>query len=305
MLLTYVHQKEYTSASYDVAHLYEHLVIHSFYTYLESHQVQPGFIGYVGGETFEKVVFLQASFYNKRIADLYEKFLSKPIVADDSFILHALRELEAEDRVSLTVRDKASFNQQLQSLITTTWIDNNSVISSSMLEVAKLPDSPLETKKIERDFREVLVGIYAENSDLDNNERTLLLRLLAILGDTIHLEMRQKLHCAYVEDPAVMADNEYIGNTYNLRFNKKIPLRTIKNLVEAKLLNMDIDSIMPLINAQFEEYSQRSSWNDKVIDYFRYTGIVTSNAYIASLATPDRIATVISKLKIHVRVTRA
>lgn len=61
---------------------------------------------------------------------------------------------------------------------------------------------------------------------------------------------------------------------------------------------------MPLISSQFNEFAERPTWRSVVIDYYRHTGILTNNAYIASLATPERIDSILSKLKIHVRVMR-
>lgn len=301
MLVTRVYQKEYTAASYDVAHLYEHIVIHSFYKYLESHHIQPGLVGYIGGETFEGIIFLNTTFYDQHVADLYEEFLSKKLEISDALISHTLHELEAEDRINLIMRDKASLDQQLDSLVTASWVNNNLIVSG-ILKTSKLPLSPFETKKVAKDFRTVMVGVYGNNEDLDEDERILLLRLSAILGDILHVEMRQKLETFYVEDSQVMSDNEYIGSTYHFQLANNVSLQTIKNIAEKKLATFDIASSMPFITMQFNEFSKRSSWNDKVIDYYRYTGIITNNPYIASLATPKRTAALISKLKVHVRV---
>jgi len=301
MLVTYVHQKEYAASSYDVAHLYEHIVIHSFYNYLESHHIQPGLVGYIGGETFEGIIFLNTTFYDQRVADLYEEFLSKKLEINDALILHTLRELEAEDKINLIVQDKASFDQQLSSLVMTPWTNNNQT-SSGMLKVPELPVSPFVTKKIAKDFRTVIIGMYGNSEDFDEDEMILLLRLLVIIGDILHIEMRQKLETFYVDDSPVMADNEYTGSTYHFQLAKNVSLQAIKDIIEKKLTTFDIAISMPFITMQFDEFSKRSSWNDKVIDYYRYTGIVTNNAHIASLATPERIMSVVSKLKVHVRV---
>ncbi|HET6747105.1 MAG TPA: hypothetical protein VFH06_03305 [Candidatus Saccharimonadales bacterium] len=58
---------------------------------------------------------------------------------------------------------------------------------------------------------------------------------------------------------------------------------------------------MPSIAAQFEEFADRVTWKAFAIDYYRHTGIVTNTAYIASLATQERISTILPKIKIHVR----
>jgi hypothetical protein len=300
MLFTYVHQKEYTAASHDVAHLYEHFAIHSFYRHLESHGIQPGLIGYVNGDTFEGIIFLHALFYDQHVASLYEKFLSKPLAVDNDLMSHVLCELETEDRINLTFRDTAAFNQQFKSLIAAPWVNNDSM-GSSKLQTTELPASPLETKKKAKDFRDISLGVYAENSGFDDNDRTLFLRLSVIIGDIVHLAVRQKLHSAAFDISPTVADDSYIGNTYKLRLKSEISLALIKTTALDKLRGLDINSAMSLISAHFDEFATHSSWRDVVIDYYRHTGIVTSNAHISSLATPERIAAIISKLKIHAR----
>jgi hypothetical protein len=300
MLSTHLHQKEYVDASYEVARLYEHLVIFSFYKHLESKQIQSELIGRVSGETFDSIIFLNANFYDPKIAYLYEEFLRSPLVIDEQLALRSLRKLEVEDKVKLIARDVSVLNQQLRALISTPWTENTSALTHA-LDNPKLPTSPIEIKKASKDFRNILIGVYAENNELDQDEQVLMLRLSAVIGDIIHFELREQLDCYYLEGSPIMKDEGIIGNTYTYRFNKKVLIKTIEETIETKLQAFDVPSAMPLIELQFNEFASRQSWNNEAVDFCRNTGFVTSNEHIASLATLERVTSVVSKLKIHVK----
>jgi len=83
-----------------------------------------------------------------------------------------------------------------------------------------------------------------------------------------------------------------------------MPLKLIKETAEKALRTIDVPSAMPLVSSQFKEFADRTTWKSVAIDYYRHTGILANNAYIASLATPERIAPILSKLKIRVRAMR-
>jgi len=176
MLFTYVHHKEYSNTSWDVAHLYEHLVTHAFQSYLNSLNIYPGLIGHVSGDTFEHIVFLNATFYNKQVADAYERFLATSILVDIPSIAQILLEIEAEEKVTFTIRDKAKFDEQLRSITTEPWISNDSLASRFVDETAA-PEIVLRAKRTAEEFRDGVVGIYADVDDLDNDEQTLFLRV--------------------------------------------------------------------------------------------------------------------------------
>jgi hypothetical protein len=92
-----------------------------------------------------------------------------------------------------------------------------------------------------------------------------------------------------------------MGNTHHLSFKRNTSLKSIKGVCEVAISNINIESAMPLITAQFEEFANHATWKSFSIEYYRHTGIVTNPAYITSLATPERISAILPKVKIHVR----
>jgi hypothetical protein len=307
MLYTYIHHKEYEGVSQDVAHIYEHLVIYSFHAYLESLGIHPGLIGSVNGNTFEHIVFIHTSFYDKQVADAYEHFLRSPELVDLTLIPRMLLECEAEDKVTFTLQDRDKFNAQLKSLIAMTWVNNDSVVAYSIDETST-PEVVLQTKRAAKDFRNIALGYYVENDALDQDEQTFFLRFSVIVGDIVDFAIRKELHGSYCIDRAPVSidggTSTIMSSGTHLRLKKNVPLKLIKKTAEDALHAIDVKSAMPLIAAQFEEFADRATWRTLAIDYYRYTGILTNTTHISSLATPERVASIISKLKIHVLVMR-
>lgn len=301
MLYTYIHHKEYSGASWDVAHIYEHLVTRSFQSYLESLNIHPGLVGHVSGDTFEHVVFLNATFYDRQIADAYEHFLATPELIDITFVPQALLECETEEKVSFTLQDKAKLDEQLQALITELWTNNDSISQTFINETADAEEI-FQTKRVAKEFRDVNVGIYVDSDDLDEKEQALFLRLSALIGDVIYFALRKKLPGSYyITSSPISKDTAIIGNMHHIRFKRSTSLKSIKGVAETAISDIDVKSVMPLVVAQFEEFADRATWKASVIDYYRHTGIVTNTVYISSLATPERISAILPKIKIHVR----
>lgn len=305
MLYTYIHHKEYKGASWDVAHLYEHLVTISFQSYLESLGMHPGLVGNTSGDTFEQVVFLRATFYDKHVANAYEHFLTAPSLINTSYTPQALAEIETEEQESFSLRNKKEFDAQLALLISSPWVDNSQAKSTEIDESSLLPQSPFATKKSAKDFQDVVVAIYADNSNLDEDEQTLFLRLSAVLNDVISYAIRKEQSGSYhIGLSPISKDDGTMGSTQHIRFKRPVELKRIQEIAEQALHNITKQANMPLIIAHFNEFGGHTTWKNFIIDYYKHTGIVTSNEHIASLATAERTASIIAKLSVHVRLMR-
>lgn len=301
MLYTYIHHKEYKDASWDVAHLYEHLVTRSFQSHLESLGIHPGLIGSVSGDTFEHVIFLQAIFYDKQVAEAYKHFLEMPSLTDSSFIPQMLLEIEIENKEHLNMKDKSELESQLGSLSATPWMNNAAITNRIVDESTTLPDAPFVIKRSAKDFRDIVVSTYAKSDDLDENEQILFLRLSVIIGDIIGYTIRKELPGAYhVGLSPISKVNANMGSAQHIRFPRNVTLRQIQETAEQALLDINVQQAMPLISAQLDEFADRATWRNIVVDYYRHTGVLTNNNHISSLATPERIASIISKLKVYV-----
>lgn len=301
MLYTYIHHKKYSHVSWNVAHLYEHLATRSFQSYVKTLGINPGLIGHVSGETFEHIIFLNATFYDKRVAEAYRDFLSMHDLIDMSSIPQVLLEIEGEEKVILMVKNKTKFDTQLQSLIEQPWVDN-SLILAEVIDESESSEEVFEIKRMANAFRDVVVGVYANVNDLSENEQVLLLRLSVIINDVIEVAIRSKLQGYYLGSYNITKDDSFIGSTQCIRLKKDISLAETKKAAEEALQFINIQSAMPLITAHFREFSDRATWKNVTVDYYRNTGILTNNAHISSLATPALIASTLSKLKIHIRV---
>lgn len=304
MRYSYIHQKEYSETSWDVAHLYEHLFTYAFQSYLQSIGLHPGVSGSISGDTFEHIIFINAIYYDKRVADAYNYFLSTPTLVNTSFTSQALLEIETEEKITLTTKNKARLDAQLHSLILKPWMENTSLPSNTILDtkITSTPEEVFEVNRTAKKYRDVIVGIYADINRLDDSEQVLFLRLSIIIGDIINYAIRSKLHSLYhFGSSPISKDREIMGNMHHFRFSRKVSLKLIKETAEDALHTIDIQSAIPLITAQFDEFANSAVWNSVVVDYYYHTGILTNTKHISSLATPQRVMSILSKIEIHVR----
>ncbi|HUC96233.1 MAG TPA: hypothetical protein VMR16_01030, partial [Candidatus Saccharimonadales bacterium] len=65
MLYTSLIKVDVSDIDWQVAHLFEHMVINSFYQKAVSDNIRTEMLGWVNGETFNEVLFFDIGFYDK------------------------------------------------------------------------------------------------------------------------------------------------------------------------------------------------------------------------------------------------
>src|SRR5690606_8318287 len=103
MVHTRHHHLDIRSVDNDVAHLFEHLIINGFFSYIEKEGYHPAFIGWVTGETFDNILFINAGFYDGKVASLFDTYLEHTPSYTDEQIHHAMASIEAELQMTSTI----------------------------------------------------------------------------------------------------------------------------------------------------------------------------------------------------------
>ena len=101
---------------HDLAHLYEHLVLHRFLRISEEHGFHPALIGWLVGDTFTECIYLDVGFYDPDVLSLFNKHIehigSEPDFNADELKMN-LGLISAEDRALLTPVSYLKLNDRL------------------------------------------------------------------------------------------------------------------------------------------------------------------------------------------------
>jgi len=299
MIYTYLFQKDVTDCSWDVAHLYEHAFCHAFFDYLSRNDINPGVYGFLNAEAFAHSIFVYACFYNKKAADLFEKFIRINNVSEKS-IDKPLAEIGIEDKLSYTIIDPVKFYSQFHSINQAIWTNVSLLKTARYLDKTSLITSPFTKKNSAKSYRDIIISYYIENGTL--NENTLMLRWSVMLEDIIRTSLNDDMTC-YVTDcsPAYDIEANTIGRTQIMRFLRNVRIQDVQEKVEKTIKTFDVEKNFSYIQDHFNEYSNQPTWRDDPIVYYKFNNIITSNSYINSLATLDNLLLLTSKIRVKVQ----
>ncbi len=299
MMYTYLLQKDVSDYSWNVAHLYEHSFCHAFFDHMSQHDIDFGVYGFLNAETFEHTIFIYAGFYNKNIADLFEIFFKVNNIPEN-FIDKSLSEIGIEDNLTYVVADPIKLREQFRAINQTAWVDVSSLEAGRYFRNRPSIISPLIAKRSSMQYRDIVIYYYIENGTIDEN--ILMLRWSVILDDIIRTHLNNNLACYSIySSPVYAIKDNTIGRTQIVRFSRSAKIKDIKDKVENIVKTFDIKKNFLYINDHFVEYDNKLTWRDDPIMYYKHTDIITSNSYVASLATIDNLLNLMDKTKISVQ----
>lgn len=282
-----------------VAHLYEHWFIQSFYRYVEEQAgINGGVVGYIGGETYQNVTFIEAWFYDDHLAQLFEKFVLHEKLYENLFEI-CLHQCEAEDRELWSIPDTKRLHSQFLQLQTTPWQHIETVDPYEYSDVTP-PETidPIRIKKRASLYRTITISPYLENASLE--DRAVFQRLFVILIDIVE----QLIRCRgwYGLDNHVPRDKDtYIFYSQSVVLPKRqITTTQLEHDIENLFKTFDLRANMPYIQAHFDFFGKEKLWVGRIRDQLHDTNVITSNGHIASLASPDRIEHIMHHLQVRV-----
>lgn len=297
MVYSKLYQLDTSDSEWQVAHLFEHLVIHKFYSMLASKGVHSEMIAWVNGKTFENTVFVDTLFYTRVLADQFDTFVTNlPSFSDDE-IAYGIATLQAEDKIILTVNNVLALQSELAKLSKRDWN------TRKLLKHGSSKQTILTEKQSAKDFRDIIIISKATN--LTVTEQKVFLRLTILLMDVVTDSLSTIPGIYRGNDSDIVAQDKDMAFMTQYTITKGTALKQIQDAVSSAT-TVDDDHTKGVIDCHFKTFSAEPLWQGAPIEYFRQTGIITTNQEIAKLATFNVVKSILQKSSLEVqRMTSA
>ena len=292
MISTAFYKLDVRDTQWDVAHLFEHLLINSWHVNVVQNQYSDALFGWTRGGTFEDYIFLDVAFYDGHVAELFDTFIhSKPsfTIAE---IEKSLAEIGAEEKAEFIITDMIALRQVLEKL-------------SHRLALGGFADNPsqenpiliLSKKKASR-YRDIALTVTGNG--LSDVEQMLFLRIKVLLIDIISCAMSRSYASYGRGHSALVRRDESIAymSKITLKRSQGTLARFTDNL-RASIHDFPVEENWPQIAAHMKVYASEPLWRAVSIDYYRETGIIATPIEIANLATRENVQTLLSKVTVQ------
>jgi hypothetical protein len=290
--------KDTTDYPHEIAHLYEHWFIMSFYKYAyEKSGMHGGVIGYVGGETYNNIVFIEAWFYDEAAGRLFEEFCAREIL-DSGLLATCLQQCQAEGRELWDIDDHTLLDNQLDGLRQLTWRIENDIEPYIYSDQSSNDRLPITIRKAASHYK--AVTIVANLKDAPIEDQAVFLRLYVIIADIIGQYVQRKGWRALdTLSPRLNKDGIYtivgVSLPRGLLSNNQLSTE-----VTGYLRQFDVSAYSGLFQAHFAEYAHQPLWKGRIYVGLHDTNVISSNRSIAELATDERIHRIFQSLAISV-----
>ena len=276
---------------WDTAHLFEHLLIQGFYDMLPAHGYKPELIGWIDGDTFKDIIFIDSGFYEPEVAKLFDDYLMNLPEFTESLINKIVPGIECEGRSLAEITDMAECLSQLKALGKRKWC----------APIDEGDDKPhvIKLKKSSKDFGDV--RLMVSSGKLTESEQKLFLRAQAIIFDITTHHIR-KHFAAYILDSTGVNSLKrgYYGFGIELVTKKSIDTEDIRAAAADHIKKYPVDEGFSQIKAHFDVFATEAWLQNAPVDYYRNAGIVTTNREIADLATVEDFEGLMSKLEVTI-----
>lgn len=293
MITTRLHKLDIQDIEQNVAHIFEHIVIHGFRQFLTKNGLNSDLFGWIDGETFEDLIFIRGGFYRSSTAELFDTYIKTNHLYTDSEILHAIKVVENEDKISLSYNID-ELRKEIVHLSNRSWgqVNNNNKRNNKFL-----------LSQIDGDtFNDVTLSIYAYN--LSQSEKKLFLRTRTILIDIINNFLYDQISAYTRGSSSLYIEKELSGyiSIYTIN-DKDLDIKKIQKDCKKQLSLFNVHEYYHDIYEQFTTSADEQLLQFAPLDYYRETGLITTNDEIMKLATESNISSLISKIDVVVRNT--
>jgi hypothetical protein len=275
--------KEFSGIDPEVAHLYEHIFIIGFNNYLKQQNLLPSLKGWLGGRTFNDILFVDYGFYSQTYLDAFKSYSTKPIALTNKEINFALSCISCESKIKINIKNSKSLLNQLNKLQSTKFTEQEQSKKTKFIDeqILNPNHSPLELEepKVSK-YKEYNLAIVTKLNNI--KESTAILRLYPMLQDIVEESISNVPH--YNQSQSDI--------TYN--HEKSMAYVSLKIILDN---SADISEITKTINNYFVTYNRAElysfmpdyvdallkvpTWKYLPLDYYEATGILTSNKLIA------------------------
>jgi hypothetical protein len=289
----------------DVAHLYEHLLIVSFKQLVEQRGFSPYSYGWVSGDTFADMMYIEYGFYKSEVEELFKSFIARTKRIDMSLLDIEIERLQAEDKAVFLDSPKAEIQKQLDDLDKLHFRDN-----SELHEPLFLTDIPgdfrsevFKTKRASKSFRKV--AVIVGSNQLSKIEQLAFLRFSPIIQNAVDNCMQSIGAYETCSSWPITKNNEkgiWELTIHTIR-RGKYTSRQITHFVESELVKLanDIEQRPTDLQAFIDGFMTVPVWDHFSTGYYRWTGIAASKKSIYEAFRPEVILPLLNKLKVTVR----
>jgi hypothetical protein len=294
--------------NYEVAHLFEHLVLRGFHDLLEASGYEkylPNLFGWVSGDTYRNFVFIRFLFYDKEVERLFHAFMGQVFKIDERAMDDEVARIEAElkcevkmDRVAVLAElcDLAEMGFRLadeQSLSV------GKEYGRRQLRKRIWQPTPARGKHENVTVRFRLTRWSAE-------EAAILLRLAPFALDLAgnYLRYKYRAYESDYESPRTVWIGEDKGNIQFLAFQTIEKGLCSKEGISEELREIfkrfDFEAHFDKMQRSVESYASASRYFDDAIGYYEDTGCFTTWDKVEELWTKEKVRTVWRKIIITV-----
>jgi hypothetical protein len=281
-----------------VVHLYEHLFLQSFISFVKQKMgMAPNVTNFLAGETFDNVVFVEAWFYDGGTAKLWKRFLKKGQLSFDLLEL-CIAQCEAESRVTIKVKSKKKLMNALTDIHALHW---ETVMPRGITGYndEKSTTQPLITfQKAARNFKSIAISAYIENATAE--QVALFSRLSVIVQGLI---TDYVIHNGWYENGAALPrqQDRYTLSAVSATLpRQEKTTQHIERELEYLIRNFDVSTHKKILAAHFKAYANQPLWVGEARHKLHYLNVIVGNQAIQSLATVEEMKELMALLSVRV-----
>lgn len=294
MLYSRFYQISTADTEWQIGHLFEHLTLQSFNLLLSRNATPSHFISRTDGESFEGISFISGLFYTKQLADMFDAHIKELPRFSHEEIQHAIAVMQAEDKILISINDRRMLLREINKLRKRQWSYTAQQTSSDY----NIKSAILTEKRSAKDFRDLVIISKTENQTLD--EQKVYLRVHILIRDILHEILQDKLSCLYLNgDSGIELHEQNMAFISKYSLPKSVTLKEVRAILQNAEFR-HVDSLAKILKAHFEIFSKEALWQNMPLEFFRHTGIVTTNQEISRLATMERVLSILSKTTFEV-----
>lgn len=299
---TGIYHLDVHDADFEVAHLYEHLVIATFKARLEKHGFSRYLFGWMSGEAFSDVMFIEYGVYDQAVETLLREFIASNQRYDRALIDQELLRIQSEVSSTLGEIDRDKLMGALDELEHLDFIDHRSDIATSFISSPKKRGTseilPLTRNK--KKFRTIALSFGLR--EMSAADMGIFMRLRPLILDAC--------------DDFMFTTGAYAGEVtqgFNLPDNDGLAViasyTTMRGQTVAAMEAGVRESLEQLVFAlkehptalkkYYDGFQSTPNWHTFAIEYYRYAGVLASRKEIARASTIDSLLSLLERLELR------
>lgn len=305
--LYYINATDTIDVPGDIAHVYEHLFIESFYKFMIKNNTSPELEGGLVGEVVGGIIFLEYLLYNDKTEDLLKEYITLNHKVDKTLLESSIKTVESENYKPLKF-NKDEFNKWIEIL------DSRETVNvDEMPEALDLRKVALKHKK-EKEPTDEQIKMFRERTirfgmQLKNIEQhTAIMRLTPLINNVVMDELTMlgaySRGMGYANRKMNLPDVDLL--TLIVTISKDVPPAHIKHAVKTGLgkLKNAIKQHPEMVKSYIDCFEAMPNWHSYPVDYFKHTAILTSRKLINKNFTPENLLEILDTLEFEVKITK-